>query len=213
MFISFSKVLGKVGGFHIGFRKKITSKNVLWASLLYLTVVMFQLMWYSALLVGWLIYAFFYGVVLGTKKLFNILSGQLGKLKATIILAVVYTGIILILILASSPTKESTTETIPTAPPATSTQPTVEEATTQSTTEVTTEATTEATEATTEATEAPVTNDENKTDYVLNMNSRKFHYSWCSSANQIKESNKAFFTGTRDEVIQMGYSSCGRCSP
>lgn len=115
MFISFSKVIGKVGGFRIGLSKRITSKNVLWASLLYLTVVMFQLMWYSALLVGWLIYAFCYGVVLGTKKLFNILSGQVGKLKATIILAVVYTGIILVLILVSSPSKESTTATIPTA--------------------------------------------------------------------------------------------------
>lgn len=115
MFISFSKVLGKVGGFRIGLSKRITSKNILWASLLYLTVVMFQLMWYSALLVGWLLYAFVYGCVVVTKKLFNILSGQVGKLKATIILAVVYTGIILVLILVSSPNKESTTETIPTA--------------------------------------------------------------------------------------------------
>lgn len=115
MFISFSKVIGKVGGFRIGLSKRITSKNMLWASLLYLTVVMFQLMWYSALLIGWLLYAFVYGVVLVTKKLFNILSGQVGKLKATIILAVVYTGIILVLILVSSPTKESTAETIPTA--------------------------------------------------------------------------------------------------
>lgn len=67
MFISFSKTLAKVGGFRLGFRKRITSKNLLWVSLLYLTVVMFQLMWYSMVLVAWLVYAFFYGVYLGIK--------------------------------------------------------------------------------------------------------------------------------------------------
>ena len=214
MFISFSKVLGKVGGFRIGLSKRITPKNALWASLLYLTVVMFQLMWYSALLVGWLIYAFVYGCVVVTKKLFNILSDQLGKLKATIILAVVYTGIILVLILISSPTKESTTATIPTATTATSVQPTIEETSTQITTEATIETTTEVTtEATTEPTETTESNNKPITDYVLNTNSRKFHYPSCSSAKQTKESNKAYFTGTRDEVIQNGYSPCGRCFP
>lgn len=137
MFISFSKVLAKVGGFRIGLSKRVTSKNALWASLIYLTVVMFQLMWYSALLVGWLIYAFIYGCVVVTKKLFNILSGQLGKLKAAIILAVVYSGIILVLILVSSPSN----------PPSTTTE--VPEVT----------AVTETTEATEPATEATLTID------------------------------------------------------
>lgn len=221
MFISFSKVLGKVGGFRIGFRKKITSKNLLWVSLLYLTVVMCQLMWYSALLIGWLLYAFCYGIVWVTKYLFKDFSERFGKLKATIILAVVYTGIILVLILVSSPTKESTSEAIPTAIPATSTHPTIEEttilstteATIETTTEVTTEATTASTEATTEPIEATESNYELTMDYVLNTNTRKFHYPSCSSAKQTKESNKAYFTGTRDEVIQKGYSPCGRCFP
>ena len=69
MFISFSKVLSKVGGFRIGFRKRITSKNALWISLLYLTVVMFQLMWYGAVFAAWCVYAFCYGVYLCIKYL------------------------------------------------------------------------------------------------------------------------------------------------
>lgn len=219
MFISFSKVLNKVGGFHIGLKGRVTSKNALWGALIYLTVVMFQLMWYSALLVGWLFYAFIYGCVVLTKKMFIILSEQVGKLKAAAILTVVYSGIILILILISS------ASSAPTTPPEASTQPTIAETTTQSTTEATTEATTEVTTEPTETTTEPSTdpstepiettesNYEFTTDYVLNTNSRKFHYSWCSSAKQTKESNKAYFTGTRDEVIQKGYSPCGRCTP
>ena len=50
-------------------------------------------------------------------------------------------------------------------------------------------------------------------NYVLNNNSQKFHYPNCSSAKQIKDSNRAEFHGTRDELIQRGYSPCGRCKP
>ena len=51
------------------------------------------------------------------------------------------------------------------------------------------------------------------TDYILNTNTHKFHYSNCSSVNQMAERNKQAYTGTRDEVIAMGYSPCGRCHP
>ncbi len=50
-------------------------------------------------------------------------------------------------------------------------------------------------------------------DYVLNTNTHKFHYPNCSSVDQMKESNKLFYTGTRDEVIAMGYDPCKRCKP
>ena len=50
-------------------------------------------------------------------------------------------------------------------------------------------------------------------DYVLNTNSKKFHYPHCSSVEDMKESNKAFFRGTRDEAIALGYDPCGRCKP
>ena len=50
-------------------------------------------------------------------------------------------------------------------------------------------------------------------DYVLNKNTMKFHYPSCSSASQIKESNREYFTGSREEVIARGFSPCGRCHP
>lgn len=51
------------------------------------------------------------------------------------------------------------------------------------------------------------------TTYILNTNTHKFHYPSCSSVSQMSEKNKQSFTGTRDEVIAMGYDPCGRCNP
>ncbi len=51
------------------------------------------------------------------------------------------------------------------------------------------------------------------TDYVLNTNTHKFHIPSCSSVKQMKESNKLFYNGTREEVIGMGYDPCKRCNP
>ena len=50
-------------------------------------------------------------------------------------------------------------------------------------------------------------------DYVLNKNTKKFHYPWCSSADDIKKKNRKDFTGTREEVISQGYVPCKRCNP
>ncbi|MBU5474244.1 DNA/RNA non-specific endonuclease [Roseburia sp. MSJ-14] len=52
-----------------------------------------------------------------------------------------------------------------------------------------------------------------KVNYILNTNTKKFHYPDCSSVNDMKEKNKEAFTGSREEVIEMGYSPCGRCKP
>ena len=49
--------------------------------------------------------------------------------------------------------------------------------------------------------------------YVLNTNTHKFHYPSCSSVKKMSEKNKSLYTGTRDEVISMGYSPCGNCHP
>lgn len=49
--------------------------------------------------------------------------------------------------------------------------------------------------------------------YVLNTNTMKFHYPSCSSVAKIAPQNYEEFYGTRDEVIAMGYKSCGRCHP
>lgn len=49
--------------------------------------------------------------------------------------------------------------------------------------------------------------------YILNTNSKKFHYPDCSSVDQMNESNKQEFYGTREEAIAQGYDPCGRCNP
>ena len=51
------------------------------------------------------------------------------------------------------------------------------------------------------------------TDYVLNTNTYKFHYPWCSSVKKMKSKNRRDYYGTRDEVIQMGYDPCKNCDP
>lgn len=49
--------------------------------------------------------------------------------------------------------------------------------------------------------------------YVLNTNTMKFHYPTCSSVDDMKEKNKQIYTGSREEVINMGYVPCKRCNP
>ena len=51
------------------------------------------------------------------------------------------------------------------------------------------------------------------TTYVLNTNTKKFHYPSCSSVDQMSAKNKQDFTGTREQVIAMGYDACKRCNP
>lgn len=53
----------------------------------------------------------------------------------------------------------------------------------------------------------------NGTDYVVNTNTGKFHYPSCASVKKMNESNKMFYTGTRDELVSQGYSPCGNCDP
>lgn len=60
----------------------------------------------------------------------------------------------------------------------------------------------------------PATGSEaSQADYILNTNTKKFHYPTCSSVNDMKEKNKQEFFGTRDEAISNWYSPCGRCKP
>ena len=51
------------------------------------------------------------------------------------------------------------------------------------------------------------------TDYIINANTEKFHYPSCKSVGQMKESNKVFYTGTREELLAKGYDPCGNCHP
>lgn len=49
--------------------------------------------------------------------------------------------------------------------------------------------------------------------YVLNTNTMKFHLPSCSKAEQISEKNRKDYSGTRDDVLSMGYEPCGICEP
>lgn len=61
--------------------------------------------------------------------------------------------------------------------------------------------------------EAEGSSDQIEYNYVLNTNSKVFHYDTCSSASSIAEHNKKSCTATRDEMIADGYSPCGKCKP
>lgn len=49
--------------------------------------------------------------------------------------------------------------------------------------------------------------------YVLNTNTKKFHKESCNSARSMDASNKKIYTGSRQEIIDMGYEACGVCKP
>ena len=59
---------------------------------------------------------------------------------------------------------------------------------------------------------APQTNS-NTTTYIGNKNSKKFHYPYCHSVDQMNDSNKKYMTCTREQAIAQGYSPCGNCNP
>lgn len=51
------------------------------------------------------------------------------------------------------------------------------------------------------------------TTYVLNTNSHKFHRPDCKSVKKMSAKNKSEFTGSRSDVIAMGYDPCQNCNP
>jgi len=62
-------------------------------------------------------------------------------------------------------------------------------------------------------TSLPDTEGERNATYILNTNTKRFHYPYCDSVNDMKEKNKEEFYGTRDEAIELGYKPCGVCKP
>ena len=50
-------------------------------------------------------------------------------------------------------------------------------------------------------------------DYVLNINTKKFHFPSCTSVRDMKDENKEYFNGDRKNLTQAGYSPCSRCKP
>lgn len=49
--------------------------------------------------------------------------------------------------------------------------------------------------------------------YILNTNTKKFHFPSCASADTILPKNKSEYIGARERLIEQGYSPCKRCSP
>jgi len=51
------------------------------------------------------------------------------------------------------------------------------------------------------------------TGYVLNTNTKKFHYPDCSSVSDMSPKNRKDVNSSRDEIISQGYVPCKRCNP
>lgn len=50
-------------------------------------------------------------------------------------------------------------------------------------------------------------------DYILNTNTKKFHFPDCSAVKTMADKNKESFSGSREALIDQGYQPCGRCHP
>ena len=51
------------------------------------------------------------------------------------------------------------------------------------------------------------------TAYVLNTNTKKFHLPTCASVEDMKPENRTDYTGSREALLDEGYSPCGQCKP
>ena len=49
--------------------------------------------------------------------------------------------------------------------------------------------------------------------YVLNTNTKRFHYPGCSSVDDMKAKNRSDVTDSREHLIELGYKPCARCNP
>lgn len=123
---------------------------------------------------------------------------------------------------ATGTVPKQTETTMPhTSAPSTTALPTMVPSTTAVSTTVppTTAASTTLPPTTAAATEAPTTlppttaGQSEEQVYILNTSSKKFHLPSCGSVKNMKAENKAEFTGTREELTEMGYQPCGNCKP
>lgn len=64
-----------------------------------------------------------------------------------------------------------------------------------------------------DASKSTIAAEANVQTYVLNTNTKKFHKESCNSARSMDASNKKIYTGSRQEIIDMGYEACGVCKP
>ena len=61
--------------------------------------------------------------------------------------------------------------------------------------------------------ENPSEENSNERAYVLNTNTKRFHFLTCSSVDDMKEKNKKEVTCSRERLITDGYVPCQRCNP
>ena len=52
-----------------------------------------------------------------------------------------------------------------------------------------------------------------KTTYILNTNTKVFHYESCPAVKQMKAKNRSSYTGYAADLIARGYRACGKCHP
>lgn len=57
------------------------------------------------------------------------------------------------------------------------------------------------------------TNTDEKGNYVLNTNTKKYHLPSCSGAKRTQKKNKEEFVGSKAEIEAKGYEPCGACNP
>lgn len=50
-------------------------------------------------------------------------------------------------------------------------------------------------------------------NFVLNTSTMKFHNPGCRDVKKIAPHNYSTYDGTRDDIINQGYSPCGHCNP
>ena len=50
-------------------------------------------------------------------------------------------------------------------------------------------------------------------EYVLNTNTKRFHYPHCDSVSDMKDKNRENFKGKRETLIDNEYVPCKRCKP
>lgn len=81
MFLTFSKTIGRFGGFRLGVGTRITKNNAWYMLIFVCFIAMFKLMWYGLVAACWLMYAMCYGTFWLCKKTVQLLfhTGKVAK--------------------------------------------------------------------------------------------------------------------------------------
>ena len=118
--------------------------------------------------------------------------------------------------IVSTTAAATTVQTQPVTKPAVTTQPvtTIPVTTTQPVTTIPVTSTQPVTtQPVTTPPEEQISEPQETEEYVLNTNTKKFHKPSCNSVSKMAEKNKQSFTGSREELIEMGYQPCKLCNP